>query len=67
MKQNKYTYYKIIQQHWGHGWEDVDAHETDSAGYMNQAARDAFKFNLKAYRTEQTAPVRVVFRRELNS
>jgi hypothetical protein len=70
MRQNKFAYLKVIQQHTGpqYGWEDVDAHETDSTGYIkDKAARDTFKYNLKAYRSEQPYPVRVVFRRELIS
>lgn len=32
-KANKYTYNKVIQQHYGQGWEDVSEYETNSAGY----------------------------------
>jgi hypothetical protein len=29
-KVNKYNYLKVIQQHYGQGWEDVSEYETDS-------------------------------------
>lgn len=28
---NKYTYYKVIQENHGFGWDDSDFHETDSS------------------------------------
>ncbi len=62
---NKYDYYKVIQEHWG-SWEDVDFHEVNSAYlFKTRAAREAFKYNLTAYRENSTAPVRVIKRREL--
>jgi len=33
-KSNKYTYYSIIQQNYGQGWEDVSHYETNSQ-YLN--------------------------------
>ena len=62
----KYTYYKIIQGNYGQGWEDVDAHECASTGYMDPKARGAFRENLTAYRDNEPGPHRVIFRRELN-
>ncbi|MCL1656781.1 hypothetical protein M2T79_09235 [Elizabethkingia miricola] len=32
MKTNKYTYLKVIQQNYGHGWEDCSEYITDSIG-----------------------------------
>lgn len=32
MRANKYDYLKVIQQHYGQGWEDVSEYETDSTG-----------------------------------
>ena len=33
-KQKKYTYYNVIQQNYGYGWEDVSFYETNSQ-FMN--------------------------------
>lgn len=30
MKTNKYKYFKVIQQHFGQGWEDVSVYTTNS-------------------------------------
>ena len=59
-KGTKYTYYKVIQQYWGQGWEDVDYHECDSTGYMNKENRKLLNDNIRAYRENQNAPQRVV-------
>lgn len=32
MKTLKYKYIKVIQQHYGQGWEDISEYETDSKG-----------------------------------
>jgi len=32
MKTTKYKYLKVIQQHYGQGWEDVSEYETNSTG-----------------------------------
>lgn len=32
MKQNKYNYLNVIQQHYGQGWEDVSTYEANSIG-----------------------------------
>ena len=32
MKQNKYTYYLVIQQNYGYGWEDNSFYECTSEG-----------------------------------
>lgn len=64
---NKYTYYKVIQQNWGYGWDDVDFYECDSTGFMERETRESFKENLRLYRSEQPVPTRVIRRRELNT
>jgi len=62
---NKYEYYKVIQQNWGYGWDDVDFYETNSQFLFNsREERRTFMTNLNLYRTEQTAPVRIIERRE---
>ena len=32
MKTNKYNYFRVIQQHYGQGWEDVSEYECNSQG-----------------------------------
>ncbi len=65
---NKYEYYKVIQQNWGNGWDDVDQYWSNSKGeLLNPADIRAFKDNLKAYRLNQPVPTRVVFRKELKT
>ena len=67
MRKNKYTYYKVIQQNWGYGWDDVDFYESDSSGFIkDRETRELFKTNLKAYRENEPVPTRVVKKRELN-
>lgn len=61
---NKYTYYLVIQENWGQGWEDADFHEANSQGVAKN--RDEFKANKKAYRENSKAPQRVIFRKEKN-
>lgn len=65
---SKYTYYAVIQQNWGSGWDDVDFHETNSLfQFRTTEDRANFRGNVKAYRESQTAPVRVIHRKELNT
>lgn len=59
-KQNKFTYYKVIQENWGNGWDDVDFEEVNTV-----EARKLFKENLKAYRDNSPALIRVINRRVL--
>lgn len=68
MKPRKYSYYKIIQQNYGYGrgFEDVDAHECNSSGFMTSQQRATFRENLKAYRENSPYHTRVIFRRELS-
>lgn len=63
-KKTKYDYYKVIQEYYGE-WCDADFHETNSFFcFKNKETREAFKENLKAYRENSQAPVRVIRRRE---
>ena len=69
MKVLKYIYYKTIQENWGYGdgWEDVDFHVSDSTGWIkDKTARDLFKDNLKAYRENSSASVKVGRFKEIN-
>jgi len=61
----KYDYELVIQQNWGHGWDDVDFYECDSTGYIKKVGdRVLFQENKKAYRINQpTTPLRVIFRK----
>ena len=74
MKTTKYNYLKVIQQHYGQGWEDVSEYETNSAGHpkeftdlkmkngvkMSLLFHDLKGYRLTGYRT------RVIRRKELN-
>lgn len=66
-RENKYTYYKVIQGNYGTGWNDEDFHECDSTGYMPQEARALLRENLRLYRENGGGIYRVIFRRELNN
>jgi len=77
-KQNKYSYLKIIQQHYGQGWEDVSEYEDDSTGnateyddkiLINKHGRE-YKEKLITHDVREYQrmgyPTRVIFRKELN-
>ena len=62
---NKYTYYHVIQEYYaGSGWCDVDFHETNSTYFAKD--RKAFKENLRLYRENSQAAIRVINRKEIN-
>jgi hypothetical protein len=64
---NKYTYYRVIQEQWGGQWCDVDFHECmASGGFYRHDQRALYRENLRAYRDNSPAPVRVIKRREIN-
>ncbi len=65
MKVNKYTYYKVIQQHYGQGWEDASDYETNSQYYHNKEQRELLKHDKKEYEL-MGYPTRVINRKELN-
>jgi hypothetical protein len=64
MKQNKYNYYRIIQQYCGNCWNDVSHYETDSTYYHNKESRELLRHDLKEYHL-MGYPVRVISRKEL--
>jgi hypothetical protein len=67
-KPTKYLYEMVIQQNWGygHGWEDVDAYDCDSTGFIrDREQRELYKYNYRAYRTEGGAPCRSITRKTL--
>ncbi len=81
MKNNKYEYWNVIQQHYGQGWEDVSHYEADSKGRSIGDSLHSGKFvtNEKTGRTRELTllshdlkeyqftgyPTRVIFRKEL--
>ena len=60
MKQNKYNYLWVIQGYYGYGWEDLS--EYDKKEYKYSEVRH----DLKEYRIADSAPKRLIERRELN-
>ena len=65
MKNNKYSYAKVIQQFYGQGWEDVSEYPTNSMYYHAHEERKNLKSDLSNYRL-MGYPTRVIKRRELN-
>lgn len=76
-KQTKYNYYQVIQQHYGHGWEDVSHYETDSQ-YRNFEKSGSFYINKHGKQKERSLighdlaeyrltgyPTRLICRKEL--
>ena len=60
----KYIYLKVIQQHYGQGWEDVSEYETTSTGTCKDVEllrNDLKEYKLMGYTT------RVIKRKELNN
>jgi hypothetical protein len=64
MKTNKYNYFKVIQQNYGQGFEDVSEYQTNSQGITKD--RELLKHDLKEYRL-MGYPTRVVQRKMLNT
>ena len=66
MKTNKFDYWKVIQQNYGFGFEDVSFYESDSTGYMTKENRLLLKHDLKEYLFAGAGQcsTRVIFRRE---
>lgn len=56
----RYQYIKVIQQHYGFGWEDVSEYESTSNGIAKD--RQLLNHDLKEYRLTGYA-TRVIFRR----
>jgi hypothetical protein len=62
MKNNKYLYFKVIQQNYGQGFEDVSEYEANSNGTAKDKAlliHDLKEYRLTGYST------RVIFRKQL--
>ena len=62
MKTTKCNYIKVIQQHYGQGWEDVSEYEANSTGSARD--RKLLMHDLKEYRLTGY-PTRTIFRKEL--
>ena len=58
VKQNKYSYVKVIQGNFGYGWEDVSEYDKQDFSLV--------KNDLKEYRLSNTGSYRVIDRRVLN-
>lgn len=72
MKTNKYRYLKVIQQHYGQGWEDVSEYEAYSTGLPMELTTNKegktetlFKHDIREYRLTGYA-TRAINRKELN-
>ena len=60
-KENKYTYYWVIQGYFsGYGWEDESFYDKAETSY-SQVKKD-----LREYDKAERAPHRIIERRELN-
>lgn len=75
MRATKYNYLKVIQQNYGHGWEDVSEYETNSTGTPKESSdklspkgkKDSLlSHDLREYRF-MGYPTRVIKRRELKN
>ena len=79
MKQNKYNYYLVIQQNYGHGWEDNSQYACTSSGspieksHEFRILKNGLKIflslhahDLREYRLTGYA-TRSIFRKELNN
>ena len=58
VKQNKYSYFKVIQGNYGYGWEDVSEYDKKDVSLARQ--------DLKEYRLSNTGAHRLIDRRVLN-
>lgn len=78
-KATKYQYFKVIQQHYGQGWEDVSFYPCNSQGITTEKSGkfkelkngrkrelSLLEFDLSEYKYKCEYPTRVIFRRELN-
>lgn len=79
MKTQKYTYLKVIQQNYGHGWEDNSEYEVNSQGVSTELSgmfRTSTKtglqipiplitYDLQEYRLTGY-PTRLIFRKVCN-
>ena len=67
MKTTKYKYLKVIQQNYGHGWEDVSEYELIRGRFTEREpdGKPTFYHDLKEYRSTGYA-TRSIDRKELN-
>ena len=61
MKENKYTYYVVLQGNYGDGWTDEVFYNTKQEGWRKELRED-----LKSYRENASGQYRTIRRRELN-
>lgn len=79
VKTQKYSYYKIIQQHYGNGFEDVSHYPSNSKGIVTEMSGKFKEFkngrkreltllevDLSEYMYKCKYPTRVIFRKEKN-
>lgn len=79
MKQNKYNYYLVIQQNYGHGWEDNSEYSCTSSGIPIEKSNEfrilksgtkiplsLHALDLREYKLTGYA-TRSIFRKELNN
>lgn len=73
-KQTKYNYARVIQQHYGQGWEDVSEYETNSGYWKLEQSKtlsptgkkeSLLSHDLREYKT-LGYPTRVINRKTLN-
>lgn len=79
MKNLKYNYLKVIQQHYGQGWEDVSEYEANSQGITTEmsgkftTSKNGVKRPISALTHDAAEyrllgyPTRVIFRKEANT
>ena len=60
MRKNKYNYLWVIQGNYGYGWEDLSAYDKKESSYAD------VKHDIREYRIADSAPKRIIERRELN-
>lgn len=75
MKNLKYSYYRVIQQHYGQGWEDVSQYEANSQFIVTEQSdklspkgrkESLLSHDLREYKTLGYS-TRVINRKELNN
>lgn len=65
MRTKKYNYFNVIQQNYGHGWEDNSQYPANSDGTsIDKDTRDLLRHDLAEY-TFTGYPTRTILRREL--
>ncbi len=63
-KPKKYNYFRVIQQHYGQGWEDVSYYGCINSSFgMDKETRDLLSHDFKEYRLMGYA-TRIISRKE---